>query len=147
MFARVWRSAVSGRVTIPMRMGFDPKCVMLEKGARLVEPEAEQVPTRQIGLGPGRVVANWTRSSFSMLSMSERVIVTCYDGKIFPVRKRYLCLGVFLNDSRDFFRLKAMRPWSGPEIEGGNVRCWSQWRCYNRNRGVKSVKNPLALSQ
>ena len=110
MFARVWRSAVSGRVTIPMRMGYDPRCVMLEKGARFVKPEAERVPTRQIGLGPGRVVANWTRSSFSMFSMSERVMITFYDGKIFPVRKRYLCLGVFLNDSKDFFRLKAMRP-------------------------------------
>ena len=97
MFARVWRSAVSGRVTIPMRMGYDPKCVMLEKGARFVKPEAERVPTRQIGLGPGRVVANWTRSSFSMFSMSERVMITFYDGKVFTVRKRYLYLGVFLN--------------------------------------------------
>ena len=42
-------------------------------------------------------MANWTRSSFSMFSMSERVMITFYDGKIFPVRKRYLCLGVFLN--------------------------------------------------
>ena len=64
--------------------------------------------------------------------MSERVMITCYDGKIFPVRKRYLCLGVFLNDSKNFFRLKAMRPWSGPEIEGGNVRCWSSWRCLGK---------------
>ncbi len=24
-------------------------------------------------------------------------MITFYDGKIFPVRKRYLCLGVFLN--------------------------------------------------
>ena len=147
MFAKVWRSAVSGRVTIPMRMGYDPRCVMLEKGARFVKPEAERVPTRQIGLGPGRVVANWTRSSFSMFSMSERVMITFYDGKIFPVRKRYLCLGVVLNDSKDFFRLKAMRPSSDPEIEGGNVRRWFSWRCYNINQGVKSVENPLASIQ
>jgi len=29
--------------------------------------------------------------------MSERVMITCYDGKVFTVRKRYLYLGVFLN--------------------------------------------------
>ena len=52
---------------------------MLEKGARLATPAAERVPTRQIGLGPGKVVANWTLSSFSMFAISAAVMITSQD--------------------------------------------------------------------
>ena len=48
---------------------------MLEKGARLLAPAAERVPTRQIGLGPGREVASWTRVSFSIAARSSEVMI------------------------------------------------------------------------
>ena len=64
--------------------------MMLEKGARLVTPASERVPTRQIGLGPGKVVANWTLSSFSMLAISAAVIITSQDYQDIRVRKYFI---------------------------------------------------------
>ena len=63
---------------------------MLEKGARLATPASERVPTRQIGLGPGKVVANWTLSSFSMLAISAAVIITSQDYQDIRVRKYFI---------------------------------------------------------
>ena len=41
---------------MPMRGGDDPRCVILENGARLVIPSLDLVPTSAMGLAPGSEV-------------------------------------------------------------------------------------------